>query len=305
MRIPVEIRSKVIELDRRYRSTWDARAIAHVTGVSADSAARILREARGPRPKRAKRPHTRRTRFNRRDVMWSSDFMKVGWGWMLLTTMDEMTGYVLGWDLVKSEQAVAVIEHAESITRRMGRSPLVWKYDHGSAFTSEIFQGLLEEHQIVPYPIPARSPWVNGRTERDHQEVHNWLIPLAGRDLTREELAREIDEEMFVRNFIKPRSCLNFRKSAQCYFSDEAALGDDSEVRGWLAQSVQEEKCLLGDLDPDIIYEIKKSGERRHRKAVRLALQKLGLYEEWDEAEKEMSKEAAFVNKTGDSNVAF
>lgn len=304
MRIGEEVRRKVIELDRRYRSTWDARAIGHVVKVSATTVAKILREQRGPRPKRSRPPHTRRTRFNRRDVMWSSDFMKVGWGWLLLTTMDEMSGYVLGWDLVKSENAAAVIEHAESILARMGRAPLVWKYDHGSAFISEIFQGLLEHHEIVPYPIAARSPWVNGRTERDHQEVHNWLIPLAGREVSRGELDREIDEEMRVRNFIKPRACLGFRKSAEVYFGKEAALEVAGEVRGWLAQAMAEEKSLLGAPDPAEVYEIKKSGERLHRKAVRLALQKLGLYEEWDAAAQGPSG-MKIVNRTRASNVSF
>jgi len=305
MRISQEHKNRVVELDRRYRSTWDAHAIAHVVGLSPTTVAKILREVRGPRPKRAKRPHTRRTRFNRRDVMWSSDFVRIGWGWLLLTTMDEMSGYVLGWDLVRSENALAVLEHAESILERMGRAPLVWKYDHGSAFMSEIFQGLLEDHQIVPYPIAPRSPWVNGRTERDHQEVHNWLIPLAGRELSRAELEREIDEGMWVRNFIKPRACLEFRKSAEVYFSDDAALMADSEIRGCLAQSLRDEKCLLGVLDPAQVYEIGKSGERLHRKAVRAALQKLGVYEEWDTAAPEGPLEAGIVNRTEATDASF
>jgi transposase InsO family protein len=305
MRIGEDLRRKVIELDRCYRSTWDAHAIAHVVGISATTVAKILREVRGPRPKRAKQPHTRRTKFTRRDVMWSSDFMELGWGWLLLTTLDEMSGYVLGWDLVRNENALAVIAHAESILERMGRAPLVWKYDHGSAFTSEIFQGLLEEHQIVPYPIAPRSPWVNGRKERDHQEVHNWLIPLAGRDVSREELEREIDEEMLVRNFIKPRACLGFGKSAAVYFSADAALEASGEVRGWLAQGLIDEKCTLGVPDPEEVYEIKKSGERLHRRAVRQVLQKLGLYEEWDTAVPGGPSEDETVNRSGPAAVSF
>jgi transposase InsO family protein len=237
--------------------------------------------------------------------MWSSDFVKVGWGWMLLRTMDEMSGYVLGWDLVRSENAVAVLEHAESIIARMGRSPLVWKYDHGSAFTSDIFQGVLEAYRIVPYPIAPRSPWVNGRTERDNQEVHNWLISLAGRKLSREELEREIDEGMLVRNFIKPRACLEFRKSAGVYFSDDAALGADDEVRDWLAQGMHDEKSELGAPDPAEVYLIKKSGEGLHRKAVRKALQKLGLYEEWDTAAPKGPPGTESVNRSEPSNVSF
>jgi transposase InsO family protein len=304
MRIGEDVRRQVVELDRRYRSTWDARAIAHIIGISAATVAKILREVRGPRPTRRKQPHTRRTRFLRRDVMWSSDFMKLGWGWMLLTTMDEMSGYVLGWDLVRSENALDVIAHAESILARMGRAPLAWKYDHGSAFTSEIFQGLLEEHGIVPYPIAPRSPWVNGRKERHHQEVHGWMIPLQGRALSDQEIEREIDEEMLLRNYVKPRACLGFRKSAEVYFSDEATLDAADEVREWLAQGVAEEKCMQG-ADPEEVYEIKKSGERVHRRAVRTALEKLGLYEEWDTAVKARPSEAEAVNRSEPSNVSF
>ena len=305
MRIGEAVRCRVVELDRRYRSTWDARAIAHVVGISAATVAKILREVRGPWPRRAKAKHTRRTRFMRRDVMWSSDFMRLGWGWLLLTTMDEMSGHLLGWDLVHSENAVAVIEHAESILARMGRAPLVWKFDHGSAFMSEVFLGLLEHHEIVPYPIAPRSPWVNGRKERDHQEVHQWLIPLQGREVGREELEREIDECMLLRNYVKPRACLGFRKSAEVYFSEDAALDVDGELRGWLAHGICEVKALSGAADPDEAYEIKKSGERLHRKAVKEALQKLGLYEEWDTAVPKGPSEAEVVNISEASDVAF
>jgi len=305
MKVTAEVRQRVLALDRRYRSTWDAHAIAYIVRLSPTTVAKILREFRGPRPKRAKQPHTRRTKFIRRDVMWSSDFMRLGWGWLLLTTMDEHSGYILGWDLVRSEQAMAVLEHAQSILDRMGRAPLVWKYDHGSAFMSEVFQGLLEEYKIVPYPIAPRSPWVNGRTERDHQEVHNWLIPLAGRELSREELDREVDDEMLMRNFIKPRACLGFRKSAEVYFGADAALDAAEEVREWLAQGICEVKALLGAADPDEAYEIRKSGERLHRKAVRQTLQKLGLYEEWDTAAPKGPPEAEVVNRTGAADVSF
>jgi len=305
MRISQELRDRVVELDLRYRSTWDAHAIAHIVKLSPTTVAKILREVRGPRPKRAKRPHTRRTRFMRRDVMWSSDFVDIGWGWLLLTTMDEMSGFVLGWDLVRSEIAAAVLEHAASIIERMGRAPLVWKYDHGSAFMSEIFQGLLAEHEIVPYPIAPRSPWVNGRTERDHQEVHGWLIPVAGQELSRAAIDREIDEQMLVRNFIKPRACLKFKKSAEVYFGADAALDAEKDARGWLAQELSDRKCILGASDPAQVYEIAKSGERLHRKAVRQALQKLGLYEEWDTAVPVGPSVTESVNRTEPSNVSF
>jgi transposase InsO family protein len=309
MKVTTEVKERILALDRRYRSTWDAHAIAHIVGLSHTTVAKVLREFRGPRPKRAKQPHTRRTKFFRRDVMWSSDFVRVGWGWLLLVTMDEHSGYILGWDLVRSEQAMAVVEHAESILARMGRAPLVWKYDHGSAFTSGVFQGLLEDYKIVPYPIPPRSPWVNGRKERDNQEVHNWLIPLEGLKISRDQLDREIDEGMLVRNFVKPRSCLGFRKSAEVYFSEDAVLDADDEVREWFAQSLCDAKCELDVQNPDEVYEIKKSGERLHRKAVRLALQKEGLYEEWDvaaqEGLEERPLEAESVNKTADENVSF
>jgi Integrase core domain len=237
--------------------------------------------------------------------MWSSDFTKLGWGWLLLKTMDEMSGYVLGWDLVRSEGSMATLAHAESILARMGRAPLVWKYDHGSAFKSDLFQELLEEHRIVPYPIAPRSPWVNGRTERDNQEVHNWLLQLADLDLSREALDRDIDEGMLVRNYIKPRASQGFRKSAEVYFDEDAKLGVDGEVRGWLAQGIVDQKCELGVADPEVVYEIRKSGERKHRKAVRLALQKMGLYEEWDTAVPKDPPEDETVNRSGPSDVSF
>lgn len=298
MKATPEMVTRILELDKRYRSTWDAHAIAHVVKLSPTTVAKILREHRGPRPKRVKRAHTRRTRFIRRDVMWSSDFTHIGWGWLLLRTMDEHSGYILGWDLVRSEESIAVLEHAQSLLESTGRAPLVWKYDHGSAFTSDIVQGLLESSEIVPYPIAARSPWTNGRTEREHQEIHNWLLPLEGRDMEKAELEREIADGMLVRNYVKPRMSLGFRKSAEVYFGKDAELDGDGEIRGWLAQEIINAKSELGVDDPEEVYEIKKTKERVHRKAVRVALKKIGLYEEWDTAAEEWPSEAGSVNRT-------
>jgi len=268
MRISQELRDRVVELDRRYRSTWDAHAIAHVLGMSPTTAAKILREERGPRPKRAKEPHTRRTRFKQRDVMWSSDFVRLGWGWLLIKTIDEMSGFRLGWELCRSETAEAAVAHARSIIARMGRAPLVWKYDHGSAFTSDAFQKLLACHKIVPYPTHPRAPWTNGRVERDHQEILNWLIAFEGKEMTRELLEREIDEGMWMLNYIKPRAVLGFKKSAEVYFK---ALGIGEIPRDEFLGKVMEYEAQIGMMGT----------ERTQRKAIRMAMQYWEVYEEW------------------------
>jgi len=310
MRIGEDVRRRVIELDRRYRSTFDARAIAHLVGISAATVAKILREFRGPRPKRAKQRHTRRTRFLKRDVMWSSDFVELGWGWLLLRTIDEMSGFRLGWDLCRSETAAAALAHACSIVERMGRAPLVWKYDHGSAFTSDVFQQFLDEHRVVPYPTQPRAPWTNGRVERDHQDVHAWLIPLtlalAGREPAQEVLDREIDDGMLTFNYVKPRAVHGFRKSAEVYFSSEAAMDNAEGIRARLPYILNDVALELGAADPDVGGKMgKHRRESMHRRTVRIALQRLGLYQEWDVADKKWSPEAGVVNTTETSNVAF
>lgn len=299
MKVGPEMLERVLELDKRYRSTWDAHAIAHVVKLSPTTVAKILREHRGPRPKREEPAHTRRTRFIRRDVMWSSDFTHIGWGWLLLRTLDEHSGYILGWDLVKSEDSIGVLEHGQSIVGSMERGPLVWKYDHGSGFISDVFQYFMEGEGIAPYPTAPRAPWTNGRTEREHQETHNWLRPLEGRELGKAELEREIGDGMLVRNYVKPRACLGFRKSAEVYFGKDAELEVDEEMRGWLAQEIINAKGALGADDPEEVYGIRKSKERVHRKAVKVALEKLGLYEEWDTAAGERPSEGVSVNRTG------
>ena len=228
MRIAAKIRDRVIELDRRYRSSWDVRSIAHVVGIGHTTVAKILREVRGPRPVRAKRPHDRRTRFLRRDVMWSSDFMELPDGRELIKTIDEMSIFRLGWDAQKTETAEFAVRHGEAIIERMGRTPLVWKYDHGSPFTSGLFQDFLARQKILAYPIPPRSPWVNGRNERDNREVRNWLIAVEGKKLSAAELDRDIDDGMLMLNYVKPRAVLGFKKSAETYFAAGAAeIGRD------------------------------------------------------------------------------
>jgi transposase InsO family protein len=270
----------VIELDKRYRSSWDVRSIAHVTGVGRTAVARILREERGARPAPARPSHERRTRFLRRDVMWSSDFMELPDKRKLLKTIDEASRFKLAWDVVESETAKSITEQARQLIARMGRKPLVWKFDHGAAFTSRSFKAFLAEQEIVAYPIPPRAPWANGRIERDNKELQNWLAP-AGQ-LGGEELERDIDAGMLLLNYVKPRAVLGYRSSAAVYFKKtEIAEPDRAQFIAELAELKRE----LGN-----------ASERVHRKAVRLLLQKWGLYEEWERSENVKRLEACYVS---------
>jgi transposase InsO family protein len=254
----------VVEADRRNRSSWDVRAIAHVTGVGKTSVAKILKAVRGPRPTPRPKTHNRRTRFLARDVMWSFDFVELPDGRKLLKTMDEASRYRLAWDIApKGETAEAVVKHARRLIERMGRAPLVWKYDHGSGFMSKAFRALLAEHGIAGYPIPARAPWANGRTERDHQEIRNWLAPL--KDVAGEALEKEIDDGMLMLNFVKPRAVLGYRTSAKAYFED---AGVKDLIRIEFREQLKER--LAGSED-----------ERLRRREIRAILAGLGLYEEW------------------------
>jgi len=288
MKVSQELRDRVVELDQRYRSSWDVRSIAHVLGLGHTTVATILREARGPRPERAKRPHDRRTRFLRRDVMWSSDFMKLPDGREMIKTMDEMSLYRLGWDAEKTETADLAVRHAKAIFQRTGRWPLIWKYDHGSPFTSDLFQDFLKQRKILPYPIPPRSPWVNGRNERDNKEVRNWMIPVETAKLSTEEFDRDIDDGMLMLNFVKPRAVLGFKKSAEVYFKTP---GIEEISRDEFLAKVMEYEVQIG----------MAGTERTLRKAIRMTMQYWEVYEEWTELpwwDKD-------VNRTQPKNVSF
>lgn len=283
------IKQKVIALDQRYRSSWDTRSIAYTVGTSHSTVAKILREVRGPRPKRIKPSHDGRTRFFLRDVMWSSDFMELPDKQELLKTLDETSRFRLGWDRVKTPTARSAVRHAEEIVDRLGRVPLVWKYDHGSAFTSKLFQDFLRYYEIFPFPIPPRAPWVQGRIERDNQEIGNWLIPVWYKFLTDQEWEKEIDEGMLMLNFVKPRAVLNFQTSANVYHNTDGVEEFDRE---WLKLDLEDIQCQLFK---------KYSGERLQRKSIRILLQKWGLYQEW----LELPKGAKFVNTSDPLNVSF
>ena len=290
---------KVIDIDRRYRSSWDVRAIAHVLKISPTTVADILRDVRGPRPQLAKHPHRGRTSFIDRDVMWSSDFtdLPAAQAGMpgkryLLKTLDETSRFRVGWEVLGAETADAVVRHATDLLRRVGHVPLVWKYDHGSQFTSDAFQAFLAYYQIVPFPIPPRAPWVNGRTERDNKEIKNWLIPVWDKNLSDAELERDVDEGMWMLNYIKPRMVLGYQTSAQVYFAKESMVEDAD--RDWLLDQLQQIKDRLWPM----------SGERLQRKAVRMWLQKMGFYEEWEEIPKD-AVTGETVNRSPDEDVAF
>lgn len=289
MRISEEVKQRVIELDRRYRFTWDVRSIAHVIGIGHNSVAKIVREERGPRPRKTERPHNGRTRINCRDVMWSSDFLAIPGG-KLLKTLDERSRYKLGWDIVDSESAEALVKHAREVVESMGRAPLVWKFDNGGAFKSKVFQDFLAEHKIIPYPIPPHAPWVNGRTERDNQEIENWLLVLEGQVISRDELWRDINEGMLMLNYIKPRAVLGYSKSAEVYFNDD---GVEEMDREWLALNLEDIKCQLG-------WTGWTENWRIHRKAVRQLLLKWTLLEEWEE----VPEDVRIVNRSTQKNIS-
>lgn len=229
--------------------------------------AQVLREERGPRPLRARPSHERRTRFLRCDVMWSSDFFEAA-GRCLIKTLDEKALFKPGCERAPSESGAAAVAHARGILERMRRVPLIWKYDHGSAFTGRLFQDLLAEHRIVPYPTRCRAPWTNGRTEREHREVLAWLRE--AERLSDERFDADLDEGLLTLNFVKPRAVLGFRRSAEVYFRDPGLAGIDRER--FIAE-LDEEKRRLGG-----------RGERVHRLAVRNLLTRWKLYEEWDPA---------------------
>lgn len=283
-RLTETVREKVLRLDRENRSTWDARSIASVVGISHGSVAKILAEHRGPRPKRKEPPHTGRTKVMAREVFWSSDFTELPGKRKLLKTLDEYSRFRPGWGIVP-ETAEAVVEHAEGLVACMGRAPLVWKYDHGSAFTSDKFQDFLKRHDIIGYPTQRRAPWTNGRTERDNREIKNWLIPVVD-EVTDSELEREVREGMLMLNNLKPRAVLGFKTSASVYYK---CNGVEHINRQEIRKTLEEIKSSLAPL----------KGERLHRKAVRELLKRLGLYEEW-----EVGGTAESVNRIGKENVS-
>ncbi len=285
MRIAVKVIEKVKEIDARNRRTWDTRAIGFVTGISHGSVGKILKEVHGPKPVKAKPRHDRRTKFNRCDVMWSSDFTDMGNGRKLIKTIDEKSDYRLGWDVACSESAQALVEHARGILERMGRAPLAWKYDNGSCFKSKGFKQFLEQNGIMPYAIRNRAPWTNGRTERDHKEVKNWIEPVKDKLLTTEELEKDIDDGMLMLNYVKPRATLGYKTSAAVYFYDEGITEADRHI---FFEEVRKLK------EKDVKY------RRNHRKAVRVALKQMGLYDEWISGK----KKAECVNRYRLADVA-
>ena len=224
--------------------------------------------------------------------MWSSDFKELPRKRYLLKTLDETSRFRLGWEVLAAETAEATVRHAEDLLRRAGHAPLVWKYDHGSQFMSGAFQGFLKYHEIVPFPIPPRAPWANGRTERDNKEVQNWLIPVWDKNLTDAELEKDVDEGMWMLNYIKPRMVLGYQTSAQVYFAKESMIEDGG--RDYILDQLQQIKDRLWPM----------SGERLQRKAVRMWLQQMGVYEEWEEIPED-AVTGETVNRSQDKDVAF
>ena len=182
-----------------------------------------------------------------------------------------------------SETAQSLVAHARQIIERMGRKPLVWKFDHGPAGKSVMFKRFLAENGIAAYATAPRAPWTNGRTERDNKEVRNWLIPVEGR-LTTDEIERDIDEGMLMLNYVKPRAVLGYRSSASVYFSMPGI--ENLDRRGFITELV-EQKSQFGE---------SRDSERVNRKVLRMLMQKWGLYQEWERSENVKRLGAGYVS---------
>ena len=135
-------------------------------------------------------------------------------------------------------------------------------------------------------------PGSTARTERDNKEIQNWLIPVWDKGLSDAELEREVDEGMLMLNYIKPRMVLGYQTSAQVYFTKESMVEDAD--RDWLLDQLQQIKDRLWPM----------SGERLQRKAVRMWLQQMGFYEEWEEIPEDAAT-GETVNRSPDEDVAF
>ena len=125
----------------------------------------------------------------------------------------------------------------------------------------------------------------------------------AGQEPAQEVLDREVDEGMLMFNFIKPRAVHGFRKSAEVYFSEEAVLDAAEAMRVRLAQKISDVAFALGS--EECGRKRRRSREQLHRRTVRVALERLGLYHEWDAAAPKGPPEAEVVNRTGAADVSF
>jgi hypothetical protein len=75
---------------------------------------------------------------------------------------------------------------------------------------------------------------------------------------------------MLMLNYVKPRAVLGFKKSAETYFAAEGAAEIGRDELLW---KVQEYEAQIGSVGT----------ERTRRKAIRMAMQCFGIYEEWTE----------------------
>ena len=108
---------------------------------------------------------------------------------------------------------------------------------------------------------------MNGRTERDNQEIQNWLLPLHGRTISQEELSLELNEGMLMLNCVKPRAVLGFQRSAEVYLN---CLGVADMDREHLALDIY---CAKQKMAPDC----EKVSLAIHRRAVKSRLEEVAV----------------------------
>ncbi len=243
---------EIRDLRHRKRRTWgtDAIYIAYHRMVPHSVIAEAIRLERMDR-NRIERRRAKRYEFAGPDVAWSTDFIKVAGG-RILRVDDDGTRLSFGHAFRAEWPDEEVARFVDDGFTRYG-TPLAFKHDRGSEFTSVVLQTVLRARQIIALPNPPYYPKANGKQERKNSSVRQWFIPLQGEELGADETFAEVSQALDDNNE-RPKEILGGLSPREAYAkwpkpsADRAALYAEWDA---LFEKLLRERFGAGKIEPE------------------------------------------------------
>lgn len=226
------MKQDIEELHHIKRRTWGTETIYdEYHGMIPRQVIRMAIEETRRRHRRQERKKATRYEFAAPGVAWSTDFMEVALLGRPLRVQDECSRLVLGCEMRQRWTDEGVRDFVKAGFIRYG-PPLVFKFDRGSEFRSDVFQALLRDYRVVALPNPAYYPRANGKHERLNESVRQWLLPLTWENAAPEEIAQEMRDALIDNNEHRRKEVLGKRTPEDVYLHTPRAPIDRSVLYG-------------------------------------------------------------------------
>ena len=245
-RIDPALSEKAREIYLRYKGTWSAETVSLALQgrISPWSVRKAVRSTKAPAVSRESPAELIVSSLSKKySPFWAVDWTEFKIArdkFFILLLMDEASLFWLGWEvLLYSPNAFDAARFISNVFRRYSLRPLAIKSDRAQTFKSWLWTEELLKNGIPSCLSRPHCPTDQAVIERGIRDVKAWLKASAPSNISR--LRAELDEGIFILNFLKPRAVLEGRTPAAAYFHPRKNLINiqkrpESVLRPWLSR---------------------------------------------------------------------